>query len=63
MVVWQKFENELRQKAVEKMMDLRARAETERSANVDYVFNATEQLIEVLFESFPRVCRVCVCVV
>lgn len=42
----QKFENELRQKAVEKMMDLRARAETERSANVDYIFNATEQLIE-----------------
>ncbi|ELR20875.1 uncharacterized protein ACA1_278060 [Acanthamoeba castellanii str. Neff] len=27
-------------------MDLRARAETERSANVDYIFNATEQLIE-----------------
>jgi hypothetical protein len=37
---------------VEKMVDLRARAETERSSNVDYIFNATEQLIEV--NTFPH---------
>jgi hypothetical protein len=42
----QKFETDLRQKAVEKMMELRERAENERSANVDYIFDATEQLIE-----------------